>query len=87
MARRRGGGLRGRLDRLENDAHATMGQAQFTLTAIREAALGLLEELQDGVTIEVKKTGNLMDFFSGKTDTLPLSLRIVPEETDEDETE
>ena len=86
MARRRGGGLRGRLDRLEGNAHATMGQAQFTLAAIREAALGLLEELQDGVTIEVKKTGNLMDFFNGKMDTLPLSLRIVPEETEENET-
>lgn len=80
MARRRGGGIRGRLDRLEGNAHATMGQAQFTLVAIREAAVGLLEDLQDGVTIEIRKTGNLMDFFSGKTDVLPLAIRIVPEE-------
>ena len=84
MARRRGGGLRGRLDRLEGNAHQTMWTAQQAIQVLREACLGLLEELQDGVTIEVKKTGNLMDFFSGQTDVLPLSIRIVPREpTDE----
>ena len=47
MARRRNGGLRDRLDGLEGNAHATMGQAQATISAIREAAVGLLEDLQD----------------------------------------
>lgn len=69
MARR--GGLRGRLDRLEGNAHATMGQAQFTLTAIREAAVGLLEDLQDGVTFELEIGGR----------TMPVKLRMVPTET------
>ena len=80
MARR--GGLRGRMDRLEGNAHATMGQAQFTLKAIREAAVGLLEDLQDGVTIQLVRTGEatLMDFLSGKVKELPLSLRLVIEE-------
>lgn len=82
MAKRRSGGLRGRLDRLEGNAHATMGQAQGTIAAIREAAVGLLEDLQDGVTIEIRRTGSIMDFFQGKTDVLPLSLRIIPQETE-----
>lgn len=84
MARRRNGGLRGRLDRLEGNAHATMGQAQATISAIREAAVGLLEDLQDGVTLQLVRTGDatLMDFLSGKVSELPLSLRLVAEEAD-----
>lgn len=70
------------MDRLEGNAHATMGQAQFTLKAIREAAVGLIEELQDGVTVQIVRTGDatLMDFLSGKVKELPLSLRLVIEE-------
>lgn len=83
MARR--GGLRGRLDRLEGNAHATMGQAQFTLRAIREAATGLLEELEDGVTIEFRRTGSVLDFIQGKTDVLPIAMRIIPKEQGADE--
>lgn len=82
MARRRSGGIRGRLDRLEGNAHATMNQAQVTIAALREAAIGLIEDLQDGVTVEIKRTGSIMDFIQGKTDVLPLALRIVPEEDD-----
>lgn len=82
MARRRGGGLRGRMDRLEGNAHATMGQAQGTIAAIREAAVGLLEDLQDGFTVHLVRTGDatLMDFLTGKVSELPLSLRVVAEE-------
>ena len=82
---RRSGGLRGRLDRLEGNAHATMNTAQGTIHALREAALGLLEELQDGVEIEiVKKPGvSLMDFIQGKSDTLPFSLRVTIAEEDQ----
>lgn len=85
MARRRSGGLRGRLDRLEGNAHATMGQAQFTLAAIREAATGFLEELQDGVTVKVVRLGDasIMDFFSGKVKELPFSLQLVVEEPED----
>lgn len=84
MARRRGG-LRARLDRLEGNAHSTMNTAKDTVVTLREAALGLLEELQDGVTFEITKTGNLMDFFQGKTDVLPLSIRIIVKEDEVEE--
>ena len=79
---RRSGGLRGRLDRLEGNAHATMGTAKDSINLVREAVLGLLDELQDGIDIEIiKRPGaSLMDFFQGKTDTLPFSLRIVVKE-------
>jgi len=59
-----------------------MNQAQVTIAALREAAIGLIEDLQDGVTVEIKRTGSIMDFIQGKTDVLPLALRIVPEEDD-----
>lgn len=80
MARR--GGLRGRLDRLEGNAHATMGQAQFTLAAIREAAVGLLEDLQDGVDVVIVRKGDatIMDFLQGKVAELPFALRLVIKE-------
>ena len=81
---RRTGGLRGRLDRLESNAHATINTAQVTIHALREAALGLLEELQDGVEIEIVKRpdASLVDFFQGRSDVLPFSLRIVIKEDD-----
>ncbi len=68
-------GLRDRLDRLESNAHETMN-------TVREAVLGLLDELQDGVDIEiVRKPGaSLLDFFQGKTDVLPFSVRIIIDE-------
>jgi hypothetical protein len=83
--RRRGGGLRGRLDRLEGNAHQTMNTAQNSVVLVREAALGFLEELQDGIRLElVKDPGtNLMDFFTGKVDKLPFSVRIVIDEDEE----
>jgi len=59
-----------------------MWTAQQAIQVLREACLGLLEELQDGVTVEIKRTGSIMDFIQGKTDVLPLALRIVPEEDD-----
>ena len=46
---------------------------------------GLLEDLQDGVTLQLVRTGDatLMDFLSGKVSELPLSLRLVVEEPKE----
>lgn len=67
---RRSGGLRGRLDRLEGNAHATMNTAQGAIAAVREAALGLLEELQDGVEFELEIAGR----------TMPVKLRMIARE-------
>ena len=80
MARQRG--LRARLDRLEGNAHQTMNTAQGAISGVREAAEGLIEELQDGIDVElVRKPGaSVFDFFQGKCDTLPFKLRIVVEE-------
>lgn len=67
---RRSGGLRGRLDRLESNAHQTMNTAQGAIAAVREAALGLLEELQDGVEFELEIAGR----------TMPVKLRMIARE-------
>ena len=85
MARKRKGGLKARLDRLEGNAHQTMNTAQGSIVLVREAALGFLEELQDGVRVELVKDPNvsIMDFFTGKTQTLPFSVRIVVDEETE----
>ena len=80
MARR--GGLRGRLDRLENNAHSTMNTAKSAVLSLQDVAEGLLEDLRDGVSVVVVRKGDasIMDFLSGKVTELPFSLRIVPEE-------
>jgi hypothetical protein len=64
------------LDALEGSAQQTMGDAQGVLAVAR----ALLDQLQDGVTIEIVKTGeaSLMDFAMGKADTLPICLRLKP---------
>jgi hypothetical protein len=67
---RRSAGLRGRLDRLEGNAHQTMNTAQGAIAAVREAALGLLEELQDGVEFELEIAGR----------TMPVKLRMIARE-------
>jgi hypothetical protein len=81
MPRRRGG-LRGRLDRLESNAHQTMNTAQGAILSVRDVVEGLLEDLQDGVDIHIVRKGDasIMDFLSGKVEELPFALRIVPEE-------
>jgi hypothetical protein len=75
-------GLAARLNRLEANAHSTMNQAQSFIAALREASLGLLEEVADGITIEVTKVSDesMWDFFSGKTAKLPIGIRIVLKE-------
>jgi hypothetical protein len=56
-----------------------MNQAQSFIAALREASLGLLEEVADGVTIEITRVSNesILGFFSGKTDKLPIGVRVV----------
>lgn len=65
--------LRGRLDQLQGNANATLGMAQ-----------ALLAELQDGFAVEIEITPDagrqLLDILKGKGGTLPVRLRIVPEE-------
>ena len=84
MARQRG--IVARLNRLEGNAHQTMNQAQSFIAALREASLGLLEELSNGVTVEITRVSNesILDFFSGKTEKLPIGIRIIIDEDKED---
>lgn len=79
MARR---GLRGRLDRLEADAHGTMGAARAEMGNAVELLRGFLEECEDGLEIQIVRRGDasIMDFIQGKTDELPFRLRIVARE-------
>jgi hypothetical protein len=79
MARR---GLRGRLDRLESNAHRTMNTAQGAILSVQDVVEGLLEDLRDGVDVRIVKRGDasILDFLQGKVDELPFALRIVPEE-------
>jgi hypothetical protein len=75
-------GLAARLNRLEANAHNTMNQAQSFIAALREALLGLLEEISDGITIEVTKVSkeSMWDFLTGKTAKLPIGIRIILKE-------
>lgn len=63
------GRLRRRLDGLESHAHQTMGGADSLLQAARD----LVDDLADGVRIEVEVFGR----------TIPLVVRIDPEEKGE----
>lgn len=86
MQRRRG--LRQRMDGLEAHAHGVMFDASMVLASIREACTGLLEDIQDGVTFELVRTGgSFADFLSGVTNILPFALRMVPKEKEAGETE
>ena len=80
MAGRRG--LRGRLDRLESDAHDTMATARGSILSVQDVVEGLLEDLRDGVDVRIVRKGDatFLDFLSGKVEELPFALRIVPEE-------
>jgi hypothetical protein len=70
MPRNRGG-LRGRLDRIEGDAHQTMATARSSVLSIEDVVRGLIEDLQDGVTFELEIAGK----------TMPIKLRVLPAET------
>lgn len=71
MARRR---LRNRLDSLEAQASQTMSGADQLIAAGR----ALLEEVEDGFTLELVRDGSatIMDFLMGKVDTLPIKVRV-----------
>jgi hypothetical protein len=71
-------GLRARLDRIENNAHSTMGEAKQMIAF----AKGLIEEIGDGVDIELVREGEdtIMDFIQGKTNVLPFRLRLKIDE-------
>jgi len=69
MPRNRGG-LRGRLDRIEGDAHQTMATARGSILSIEDVVRGLIEDLQDGVTFELEIAGK----------TMPIKLRMLPAE-------
>jgi len=66
-------GLRARLNRIEGNAHATMNAAKREISDAGDLIAGLIEELQDGVKLELE--------IGGKT--LPVSLKIVLREDDE----
>lgn len=63
-------GLRGRLDRLEANAHATMGAARSEMAEAVDLLRGFLEELEDGITIQLTIAGR----------KLPVEIRLVPDE-------
>jgi len=71
MARaRRRPGIQGRLDAVQGHAHQTLGQAQTSMQNVEAAVLGLIDELQDGITLELRIGDR----------TFPVSLRIVVDE-------
>ena len=89
MNRRRRPGIKGRLNALQGHAHATMNTAQGAIMAVEAAALGLLDNLRDGIdiTLSRKKEVSWLDFFTGKAEELPFRLQVrFPDDEDEDET-
>ena len=90
MARKRRPGIKGRLNAIQGHAHATMNTAQGAIMAVEAAALGLLDNLRDGVDITLTRKADvsLMDFFTGKAEELPFRLQVrFPDDPDEEETE
>ena len=83
------GRLRNRLDRIENSAQSTMFNARQLIAWVREAGEAFVEDLSDGVRVEVIKEGDatLFDFFQGKVNVLPFKLRLVISEDKPKETE
>lgn len=69
MAKRRPG-LRNRLDQLQGQANATMNQAQASTRNVEAAVVGLIEELLDGITLELTVAGR----------RIPVQLKILPRE-------
>lgn len=66
--RRRPGGIRGVVARLEASAHATLGQARGTIVNVEELIRGLVEDLTDGVSFELEIGGR----------RVPVRLWMVP---------
>ena len=65
-----------------------MNTAQGAIMAVEAAALGLLDNLRDGVDITLtRKSGvSLMDFVTGKAEEMPFRLQVrFPDDPDEDE--
>ena len=83
-------GIKGRLDALQGHGHATMNTAQGAIEAVKAAALGLMDNLQDGldITLSKRKGVTWKDFFFGHADEMPFRLQVrFPDDPDEDETE
>jgi len=43
--------LRGRLNQIQSKVNTTLNQGQVAITVMKEAGLGLIEEIEDGVEI------------------------------------
>jgi len=71
-------GLRARMNRLEGKANQTMNAAQGAIYAVKEAALGLLEDLRSGIDITLSKRKGVTwkDFFFGTADEIPFRLQV-----------
>lgn len=75
--------LRGRLDALQSDAHATMSEAQQLLVFAQE----LVKELEDGFDVtfyrKPEAKGTLLEWFRGDIEECPMGIRIKPVGEDE----
>lgn len=75
--------LKGRLDALQSDAHATMGEAQQLL----QFAQDLVKELEDGFDVtfyrKPEAKGTLLAWFQGEIEECPVGIRIKPAGEDE----
>lgn len=67
---RRRPGIQGRLNAVQAQAQQAISRGERAAVNIEAAVLGLIDELRDGVTLEVKIGGRL----------LPIEVRIRPEE-------
>ena len=88
--RQRRPGIKGRLNAIQGHAHATMNTAQGAIMAVEAAALGLLDNLRDGIDITLTKRKGVTwrDFFFGDAEEMPFGLQVrFPDDPDEDEAE
>ena len=74
------------MNRLEGKANQTMDAAQGAIYAVKEAALGLIEDLRTGIDITLSKRKEVKwkDFFFGTTNEMPFRLQVrLPDDNEE----
>jgi hypothetical protein len=78
MQPRRRPGIKGRLDALQGDAHNTMSAARGAIEAVKAAALGVMDQLRDGITVWLiwRDDFRFLDFIRGKIKQFPIGVKV-----------
>ena len=67
-----------RANALISQASGSLSRTEKLVDALIADVRDAIEEVKDGVTLELTKTGegSMLDFFMGRIDTLPIAIRV-----------